>query len=543
MRHKLIYTFFALTMVFFVANADAQTKESSKKKTNKSTKPAAVKSSKPVAAKKSEKAPTIDTAKKGGATQGQNGNSLSEEIVVTTAYKPVLADAVKIRLNPDLSDKTPFKAPLTYITLDKRLERNTDIKQLEAMKMPKEEDSIPSNNYARIGIGNFKTIYGEAYIDNGQDQALQIGAFAKHLSQSGSINKQNEISDEITGFVKGITDDNTFSARINYHRLGTDFYGFDVNNPPGVFNPAAQHFNTIGAEGEITKNYKGEANEFTYAAKLDGYIWNNAFQAHESSVVLTGFINQRIFVFPAAKLEYQVIPKYLRIFVEVKGDVNKTSLRDLADENPFIGQNINIINSVDKLDLSAGLKGTIAPGLGFKADVFSNSVKNLPLFVSNFNASGIDNKFAVIYDGGNAKITGFNGELDFRASQDFDLFGRVEFRNYSLATEAKPWNMPSFKLTAGTVIHITKKLSINGTLLYRGNTYDRVLTSAPFSPPALTTVSIKGFADLNGGVEYNVTDRISIFGQVNNILNTTNQVWLYYPNYGFNIFGGVGFHF
>ena len=602
MRHKLIYTFFALTMVFFVANADAQTKESSKKKTNKSTKPAAVKSSKPVAAKKSEKAPTIDTAKKGGAAQGQNGNSLSEEIVVTTAYKPVLADAVKIRLNPDLSDKTPFKAPLTYITLDKRLERNTDIKQLEAMKMPKEEDSIPSNNYARIGIGNFKTTYGEAYIDNGQDQALQIGAFAKHLSQSGSINKQNQISDEITGFVKGITDDNTFSARINYHRLGTDFYGFDVNNPPGVFNPAAQHFNTIGAEGEITKNYKGEANEFTYAAKLDGYIWNNAFQAHESSVVLTGFINQtiqqfyaglggsldlstqkdslysynnsilrlnpylkfqgdsykidaglniakefgfsqRIFVFPAAKLEYQVIPKYLRIFVEVKGDVNKTSLRDLADENPFIGQNINIINSVDKLDLSAGLKGTIAPGLGFKADVFSNSVKNLPLLVSNFNASGIDNKFAVIYDGGNAKITGFNGELDFRASQDFDLFGRVEFRNYTLATEAKPWNLPSFKLTAGTVIHITKKLSINGTLLYRGNTYDRILTSAPFSPPALTTVSIKGFADLNGGVEYNVTDRISIFGQVNNILNTTNQVWLYYPNYGFNIFGGVGFHF
>ncbi len=602
MRHKLIYTFFALTMVFFVANADAQTKESSKKKTNKSTKPAAVKSSNPVAAKKSDKAPTIDTAKKGGAAQGQNGNSLSEEIVVTTAYKPVLADAVKIRLNPDLSDKTPFKAPLTYITLDKRLERNTDIKQLEAMKMPKEEDSIPSNNYARIGIGNFKTTYGEAYIDNGQDQALQIGAFAKHLSQSGSINKQNEISDEITGFVKGITDDNTFSARINYHRLGTDFYGFDVNNPPGAFNPAAQHFNTIGAEGEITKNYKGEANEFTYAAKLDGYIWNNAFQAHESNVVLTGFINQtiqqfyaglggsldlstqkdslysnnnsilrlnpylkfqgdsykidaglniakefgfsqRIFVFPAAKLEYQVIPKYLRIFVEVKGDVNKTSLRDLADENPFIGQNINIINSVDKLDLSAGLKGTIAPGLGFKADVFSNSVKNLPLLVSNFNASGIDNKFAVIYDGGNAKITGFNGELDFRASQDFDLFGRVEFRNYTLATEAKPWNLPSFKLTAGTVIHITKKLSVNGTLLYRGNTYDRVLTSAPFSPPALTTVSIKGFADLNGGVEYNVTDRISIFGQVNNILNTTNQVWLYYPNYGFNIFGGVGFHF
>jgi len=45
--------------------------------------------------------------------------------VVTTAYKPVLADAVKIRLNPDLSDKTPFKAPLTYFPIDKRLELNS----------------------------------------------------------------------------------------------------------------------------------------------------------------------------------------------------------------------------------------------------------------------------------------------------------------------------------------------------------------------------------------------------------------------------------
>jgi hypothetical protein len=35
--------------------------------------------------------------------------SLSEEIIVTTAYKPVLADAVKIRRNPDLEDKSPLK--------------------------------------------------------------------------------------------------------------------------------------------------------------------------------------------------------------------------------------------------------------------------------------------------------------------------------------------------------------------------------------------------------------------------------------------------
>jgi hypothetical protein len=513
-----------------------------------------------------------------------------------------LADAVKIRINPDLSDKTPFKAPLTYVTLDKRLERNTDIHQLEAMKMPPEIDTIPSNNYARLGLGNYKTTYGEVYVNNGKDEGVQLGAYGKHLGQSSSsINKQNEMKDEVGVFARGITDDNAFTGRVTFNRLGTNFYGFDPLNPPGAFSPAAQHFNTFSGEGEMTKRFKDTTNALTYALKLNGYIWNDAFQAKESNLVLTGFLNEtinqfyaglgasldlstqkdsaysynnsilrlnpylkfqgdnykidaglnlvrefgfsrRVFIFPAAKLEFQVIPKYVRIFAEVNGDVNKSSLRDFSSINPYIGQNINIINSVDKLDLSIGLKGMLAPGLGFKADVFRNSVKNLPMFVNNFNPGGINNTFQVIYDGGNSRITGFNGELDFKASSDFDLFGRVEFRNYVLATEAQAWNLPKFKLTAGTVIHITDRLNINATLLYRGNTFDRTVTTN--GPTTTTTfIPIKGFADLNGGVEYKINGRISIFGQVNNILNTTNQVWLYYPNYGFNIFGGVGVHF
>src|ERR1700743_3178323 len=147
MKFKYIYVFLALAMVFFVATANAQNKSSKKKTTTKApAKPAA---KKPADKKTPEKKATQQAAAQDTTKKGENGTSLTEEIVVTTAYKPVLADAVKIRLNPDLSDKQPFKAPLTYVTLDKRLERNTDIKQLEAMKMPPEQDSALTNNYAR----------------------------------------------------------------------------------------------------------------------------------------------------------------------------------------------------------------------------------------------------------------------------------------------------------------------------------------------------------------------------------------------------------
>ncbi|HVS93420.1 MAG TPA: hypothetical protein VHE59_15380 [Mucilaginibacter sp.] len=606
MKLRYLYTLLTLVTVFYFTPANAQHKKSIKKPAKTAVKKARAKKvekksaeKKPASQKPAAATTVTDTTKKNQPPAG----SLAEEIIINTSYKPVLADAVKIRRNPDLSDKTPFKAPLTYITLDKRLERNTDIKQLDAMKMPKELDSIPSNNYAKLGLGNLKTTYGEIYVNNGQDEALQVGAYAKHIAQSGqNIYRQNDDRDEVGVFGKATGDENAFNGRIDYQRHGTYFYGYDPANPPSSFNPLAQHFNTISGEAEVKKNYKDIPNDFTYAFKADGYIWDNAFQAKESNLVVSGFLNEtinqfyaglnasldlstqkdslysynnsilrlnpylkfqgdnykidagvniakefgfssRIFIFPAAKLEFQVVPKYVRLFAEVRGDVNKSSLKDFTDINPFLEPNINIINSVDKLDLSAGLKGTIAPGLGFKGTIFRNSVKNLPMFVSDFNNTF--NKFGVIYDDGNAIVTGFNGELDYRASDDFDLFGRAEFRNYQLASQPEAWNLPKFKLTAGTTIHLTKQLSINGTLLYRGNTYDRTF-SAPLTigqPPVENIVSISGFADLSGGVEYKINSRISIFGQVNNILNTTNQVWLYYPNYGFNIFGGIGVHF
>jgi hypothetical protein len=619
MNTKYIYILLALLMSFFFVPARAQTKKPA-------TKPAAKTAQKPapkkVVKKPAKTTPVVqqrssaknlgdaastvaaDTAKKGGQNNPNNtpGAGLTEEIVVTTAYKPVLAEAVKIRRNPNLEEAAPFKAPLAYALLDKKLQQDNNIGELEAMKRPAEQDSVLINNYVKVGAGSLKTTYGEAYFANGRDEALQVGGFLKHFAQAGNQYKQNEIRDEIGVFGKSINKDNTLTGRINYKRRGTYFYGDNTSGvvPTGyTFDPQKQTFNTIGAEGEFAKNYKEVENDLTYAVKLKGYIFSNAYSAKESNVVLSGFLNQtvkqfyaglagsldlssqkdalysvsnsivranpyikfqgenykidaginivkefgfsdRFFIFPAAKLEYQIVPKYVRLFAEAKGDVNRASLLEYSEVNPFIGENITLVNSVDQLDIAVGLKGTLAPGLSFKASVFRNSVKNLPLFVNDFANTG--NKFGVIYDGGKARISGFNGELNFKAAEDFDLFGRVEVKDYKLATETEPWNLPTFKLTAGTVIHISNTVDINGSLLFRGATQDRTLIPAGSTAP-LVSSNIASFADLSGGATYKVNKKVSIFVQVNNILSTSNQTWLYYPNYGLNVFGGVGFAF
>jgi hypothetical protein len=611
MKFKYIYTLLTFILVLCFVPVLAQTKQKAKKPAAKVAKKQPVKTttaikkkpakaiasqSKSIAKNLGDAAANVkvDTIKK----KANDNSSLSEEIVVTTAYKPVLADAVKIRRNPDLEDKTPFKAPLIYNPLDKRLEQNNEIKPLEAMKRPAEHDSVPSNNYVKVGLGSLKTTYGEAYFNNGKDEALQVGGYLKHFAQNGTIYKQNSDNGEAGVFIKSIGETNNIRGRITYNYNSNYFYGFDQLNPPATLQVAKQHFNTIGAEAELAKNFKDVENDFTYALKIKGYVFSDAYQARENNLVLSGFLNETInqfyaglsgsldlstqkdslynynnslirlnpyikfqgdnykidagisivdqfgfksafYIFPAAKLEFQVIPKYVRLFVEAKGDVNKSSLRDFSVINPYLGPNTPIQNSVDQLDISAGLKGTIAPGLGFKVAVFRNSVKDMQLFVSNFNFTNGYNRYTVIYDNGKSRVTGFNGELDYKASEDVDIFGRVEFKNYQMATQPQAWNLPKFKLTAGTTLHITDKIDINGSLFVRGSALD------PYPVRAGTTLpsTINSFVDLSGGVEYKATNRFSVFVRVNNILNGTNTTWLYYPDYGFNIFGGVGFAF
>ena len=161
--------------------------------------------------------------------------------------------------------------------------------------------------------------------------------------------------------------------------------------------------------------------------------------------------------------------------------------------------------------------------------------------VSNFGPGG--NKFAVVYDNGDSRVNGFTGELDYKASDDVDVYGRVEFKDYQLAQQAQAWNLPKFKLTAGTAIHINSKVDITGSLLIRGTTYDIPYADALIYKSTYPPTTIGSFVDLSGGVNYKATKQISIFVKANNILDRTNTTWVYYPDYGFNIFGGVGYAF
>jgi len=533
--------------------------------------------------------------------------TVSEEIEVVRPYKPILAEAVKLRRSPNLDDVKTYKARLNYSVTDRKLEINSDIQKLQAQALVDEKQTELINNYVKGGFGSLSTLLGEVYVNNGRDEGLQLGGYFKHFSQEGKLNKQNSSTQQASLFGRSILEDNTVSGRLNFERNGVHFYGIDDAHPTLNPNPEKQAFTLIEAEGELVKNFKESETDFSYALKANAYLLNDRFEAQESYITLNGYVNKRINslnlglaaatefgntkdvatnignnifrlnpyirlkvkganvtagvnlvqefgtnsrsrVFPAVTADFTLIPDYLQVFGEVKGDVNRNSLKGFSDENPWLNTNVNIKNTVEKLSISAGVKGTGGPGFGYKARFYIKQLEDMPLFVNNF---GEFNKFDVIYDFGKAKITGLEGEISVQVSDALKWTGKLNVDDYKPAQETYSWFKPGLKVSSNLVYNYNKKLSFNAGVVIQDDVKAKVNVQQPVSPllyvipnPSIESiVTVKGYVDLGIGADYRINNKFSVFAKANNLLNTNYSRYLYYQVNGFNIFGGLTYSF
>jgi len=532
---------------------------------------------------------------------------VNEEIEVVRPYKPILAEAVKLRRSPNLDDVKTYKVKLNYSITDRKLELNSDIQKLQAQALAEEKASILVNNYVKGAFGSLSTLLGEAYFNTGKDEGLQLGGYIKHFSQEGKLNKQNSSNQQLSVFGRSILEENTVSGRINLERNGTYFYGIDNANPALNPDPQKQAFSLIELEGELVKNFTEDEDALSYAVKANGYLWNDKFSAKESYLSLNGYLNKRIssfnlglaastefgntkdaltsvgnnllrlnpyirlqvkgakvtaginFVqefgaysssklFPSVTADFTLVPDYLQVFGEVKGDVNRNSMKSFTDENPWLNSNILVKNTVEKLSISAGIKGTGGPGFGYKARFYMKQFDDMPLFINNFDDF---NKFDVIYDFGKTKLTGLEGEISIQVSDALKWTGKLNIDDWKPASETYSWFKPGLKVNSNFVYTYNKKLSFNAGVVIQDDVKAKVNVQQPINPlqylipnPGIESiVTVKGFVDLGVGADYRINNKFSVFAKANNILNSNYSRYLYYQVNGFNIFGGLTYSF
>jgi hypothetical protein len=435
------------------------------------------------------------------------------------------------------------------------------------------------------------------YINTGQDQALQAGMFIKHLAQQGSINKQQFSQQEISGFGRSIGVNRTYSGKIGYNRSSTFFYGYNPDLPTPTNDPIRQRFNLVEAEGEMLSNYSDDPDFANYAVKVNGYLFGNIDQGRENSVTLSGYVNRplgnfqigvgasadytgvkdslynirnnilranpyikyqgngfllnlglnlvhefgaesRFNVLPAVSAEVPIAEEYAVLFAGLTGDVLKSTLKGLADENPYLGKDYLIKNAVEKMNLFGGVKGNAGAGFGFKAMAFYKRIEDLPLFVNDpFRVS----RFNVVYDKGVSDLLGFEGEISFKASDFIDISGKAEAVSYKMATEKEAWFKPGLRLSSNLRAKINQKLSFDTEIFFNGESNAKIST---FTPLRLDKqVLIKSFADLSAGAEYRLNNKLGVYIRANNIFGKSYQQYLYYQKLGFNVLGGFNYSF
>lgn len=536
-----------------------------------------------------------------------------EEIEVIRDYKPILADAVKIRRSPDLSNIRVYQPELKYSGLNQRIDIPSGLYQLRIHEMPPVRPENMTNNYAKIGLGNLNTYLGELYINSGEDETMQVGGFAKLYNRKGDLKGQKFSNQQVGIFGRKVLDQVSLNGEIGYNRLGTAFYGFNPARPDANLDPSNQAYNDLYFNAELLKNYIPMDDDISYSAKVAGYLFSDKYDASEKSIALSGYFNKkmesfsvglnasvdftsvhdtkykmgnsiarinpyvRIFgdsyrltlggtlamefgdfsstnLFPAAELEYDMVPKYVTLFGGVKGDVVKTSIRELAKINPYLNENLNIINQTEKIHGFAGVKGNAGATVGYKASVSYKKIENFPLLVnSETNAT----RFDLIYDSekDDTSVLGLEGELNIRVSETVNLGGRANYNKYSMGLEERAWFLPKFQMTSYGRINVSDKLFIDGEVLFNSATsakvYKEVDASLPLPDPTEPGTSVKNysiksmrsFVDLGGAIEYRIDKTFGIYVRANNILGKKYERFLYYPNLGLNVIGGINYSF
>jgi hypothetical protein len=258
--------------------------------------------------------------------------------------------------------------------------------------------------------------------------------------------------------------------------------------------------------------------------------------------------------FPKIDFQFTLLKDIFIPFLGIDASQNNTTYRDLVLENPFIlpGQVAKI--SRNKLNLYAGLKGTLTSKLSYYLRADFSQIARDYFFVNDtipshrnydhinghiVNNVQYKNHFVVVYEDDVKKATNVlrvKGELYFNPIENLDIALKVSYFNYNPPANPdikKAWHRPNFTLDFSAKYAINNKILLNFDVMGIGERYAPSFDSINAPPIKLPTVFV-----FNVGGEYRYARNFSIFLKLNNLTGAKYHRWNFYPSYRFNAMAG-----
>jgi hypothetical protein len=585
----------ALLMLAMPVDAQKRGKKQQSKASQTAKKKASAKSKKTTKSSKAKKRSVVEKPKAidpaATAIELSKDTTSSRVVTITSAFKPSLRSAAKINFTAASAVQDTTRIPLAYKVPAQNLFFSYQPVPIKPLAMdPDSAMKWENHQYIKAGYGNYSTPFVDAAFAFGDGQKETWNINAGHVGSKGQLPFQrfSKTNLSFTGIFRS-ADKHEWTSRAFWNNQIQYKYGYLPNSLNFVDTDLRQVFNTTGIELGLQNKEVGESGFFYKPQFSFGYFSDNR-AAREVDVVLKAPFQKRLskfisfdfnavaditrltnnavknlgnnlyYIDPALMLATNSVKLHLGFMpswdnaqfyllpditaeASIKGDqlvvmagwqgyYQKNTYRSLANFNPFIwSEVINQLRNTRIMEQYAGFKGSTGKHLTYNAKLAFLRLYNQPLFLND----GLGRKdFRVLYDG-SMDVLRLKAELNYRVQEKFNIGAAMQYQQFTRTTAPKAFGLLPFEVNGNLRWQVLKDLHVKA---------DAFFFDGAFYQTALGENRKQSFAtDVNLGMEFKVKPKLSVWLQMNNMLNSRYQRWNQYEVLGFNVLGGVVYSF
>jgi hypothetical protein len=520
--------------------------------------------------------------------QAQKDTTKKQSIDITSSYKPVLRNAVKINFSATNVEPDTSKSVQVYNIPTQNLFYVYQAIPLKPLAL--QQDTIlelGDRNFVKAGFGNYTTPLVNAGFSFGDGKKYLLNVYGNYLSSKGKISNQNFTTINAMAAGSYFTPKNEVYGSVGFSLQDQFFYGYNHDTLSFNKKDVLQRFQNISLKSGF-KNKTTTSTGIQYNPNVAINLLRNLNKANENSIVLEAPIeksfNEKFALKVAAKADlttyettvfannirftnavYSIAPELIyakplfnihvgltptwdngelillpNIYGELKikdqifmaqaglvGSIQKNTLQHLSSINPWL-QTIATQKNTQQIELFGGVKATIGKHLNVNVKASFINYKNLPLFVNDF----VDGKTFTVLNEESINNIRIHADASFVKQDKFTINGGVTLNIFNtLKNNARAWGTIPFEANASLRWWAFKQLLVKTDV--------QLFAGSPVLLANNVDKNLAGGADLNAGLEFAINKKFSAWLDINNILNNKYQRWNNYEVYGLNVIGGI----
>jgi hypothetical protein len=517
-------------------------------------------------------------------------------IDITSSYKPVLRNAVKINFAASQLNADTSKPKMNYTVPAQNLFYSYQPISLKPLALQQDTNLyLGQRNYLKVGFGNFSTPYLSAGFSFGDGKKSLLNLYADYISSKGKdIKYQQFVQLHLKGTGSYFTEKNEAYASADISQHDNYLYGYDHALYPNYKKDSIRNqFQDILLKAGIRNTTLGDFG-IKYNPNVQVNIFTNKNKLSESSLIVTAPVEKLFGEAMSLKVEakaditsyttkdlpanvkisnnvFQIAPALTyaspefninagitptwdngafvwlpNVYAEVQlkekiflvqagwvGTYRKNTFRNLSAVNPFL-KTIATQKNTKEVELYGGIKATLSNHFNFSAKAGLLSYTNFALYI---NDTATDGKAFLVVHENKANNFRIHGDLSYIEQDKFTATAGLTLNGYTgFKQNNKAWNTVPMELNGSLRWWAFKQVLLKADLyMFGGGNYlDKISTDGKL---------FKSGTDLSAGMEFKINKNFSAWLDVNNIFNNKYARWHNYEVLGLNVLGGLRMSF